>query len=104
VQNSGANDGARTHDIRDHNPTLYLLSYVRHENETNLAVFLIGACEVNSHPPKGGSLLLFSLPKPEGLLRCLLAKIYILNAPKNMQYCSMFELFNLPLIARTNVL
>ncbi len=25
----GANDGARTRDIRDHNPTLYLLSYVR---------------------------------------------------------------------------
>jgi hypothetical protein len=27
----GANDGARTHDIRDHNPTLCQLSYVRRE-------------------------------------------------------------------------
>ncbi len=25
----GAKDGARTRDIRDHNPTLYLLSYFR---------------------------------------------------------------------------
>jgi hypothetical protein len=26
----GANDGARTHDIQDHNLALYQLSYVRH--------------------------------------------------------------------------
>ena len=28
--NSGATDGTRTHDNRDHNPGLYQLSYIRH--------------------------------------------------------------------------
>jgi hypothetical protein len=45
----GANDGARTRDIRDHNPTLYQLSDVR-QNETNLRFFssLVGEAD-----PKG---------------------------------------------------
>lgn len=36
----GANDGARTHDIQDHNLALYQLSYVRH-NGAILAVLSI---------------------------------------------------------------
>src|SRR6188768_3536973 len=32
---SGVDDGARTHDRRDHNPELYQLSYVHHRQPNN---------------------------------------------------------------------
>jgi hypothetical protein len=33
---TGANDGARTRDIQDHNLALYQLSYVRHQQTRGL--------------------------------------------------------------------
>jgi hypothetical protein len=33
ILKSGANDGARTRDNRNHNPGLYQLSYIRHCNK-----------------------------------------------------------------------
>jgi hypothetical protein len=37
MENDGVNDGARTHDNRNHNPGLYQLSYIHHRNLDQMA-------------------------------------------------------------------
>jgi hypothetical protein len=38
IKKNGVNDGARTHDHRDHNPGLYQLSYAHHKIDKYLKV------------------------------------------------------------------
>ena len=47
---SGVDDGARTHDRRDHNPELYQLSYVHHRQPKTNAIPTTRATLVMARP------------------------------------------------------
>ena len=51
VLRSGVSDGTRTRDIRDHNATLYQLSYTHHGGQEGLRATLAGSNGNHSHPP-----------------------------------------------------